>query len=337
MSQETYEWLNQFTLIGFTDKRGNAWHYREAAQGGEPNHYPGAVPVDDITRRLFNFQLVERPLYIPVLVDGEVTYQIVEDRKAILRDDSTDVLGIFKGGYQVNQYTQSLLNDVEEMLGDGIEIGSAGLLKKGAVAWVQVEAADTLTVNGVEFRPFIMAADSCDGSLARTYNKGNTVVVCDNTMAASLSSALATFKLKHTRNAKFNAVTARDALGILEEIGAEFSADIEMLTDWSVSDAEWTKFLDEVCKFDADAKTTRSQTIATAKRDDLRNLWDNDQRVAPWANTAFGVVQATNTYAHHIQTVRGANRAERNMLNSITGATEKSDAETLRILELVCA
>jgi len=348
MSQETIEWLNQFTLIGFTDKRGNAWHYREAAQGGEPNHYAGAVPVEDIQRRLFNFQLVERPLYVVVpcgidesdtmLPDGSPARTIVvDDRKAIMRNDTSDVLGIFKGGYQVNQYTQSLLNDVEEMLGQGIEIGSAGLLKKGSVAWVQIEATDTLTVNGVEFRPFIMAADSCDGSLARTYNKGNTVVVCDNTMAASLTSALATFKMKHTKNARFNAVTARDALGILEEIGAEFSADIETLTNWSVSDAEWSKFLDEVCKFDASAKTTRSATIAQNKRDDLQNLWTNDLRVTPWAGTAFGVVQATNTYAHHVQTVRGASRPERNMLNSITGATEKADVETLRVLELVTA
>ena len=27
MSQETSQWLNTRTLIGFTDKRGNAWHY----------------------------------------------------------------------------------------------------------------------------------------------------------------------------------------------------------------------------------------------------------------------------------------------------------------------
>jgi phage/plasmid-like protein (TIGR03299 family) len=348
MSKETLEWLNTMTLIGFTAKRGKAWHYRESVQGGEPNHYEGAVPVEDIERRLFNFQLVERPLYIVVpceinesttmLDDGTPAKTIVvDDRKAVMASDSSDVLGIFKGGYQVPQYTQSLLHDVREMLGDGIELASAGLLRNRAVAWVQVEARDTLTVNGLEFRPFIMACDSCDGSLARTYNKGNQIVVCDNTMAASLDNALATYKLKHTKHAKFNAVTARDALGIIEEIGAEFTESIEMLTNWSVSDREWTKFLDEVCKYDADAKTTRSQTIADKKRDDLLNLWDNDLRVNPWRGTAFGVVQATNTWAHHIQTVRGTNRAERNMLNAITGATEKADNETLRILELVCA
>jgi hypothetical protein len=33
-------------LIGFTDKRGHAWHYRPEEQGDEPNHYPGAIPLD---------------------------------------------------------------------------------------------------------------------------------------------------------------------------------------------------------------------------------------------------------------------------------------------------
>ena len=348
MSQETIEWLNQFTLIGHTAKRGNAWHYRESAQGGEPNHYIGAIPIEDVKRRLFNFQLVERPLYVVVpcginesdtmLSDGTPARTItVEDRKAILRDDTSDVLGIFKGGYKVTQYTESLLSDVQRLLGDGIDIGSAGLLKRGSVAWVQIEATETVTACGVEFRPFIMAADSCDGSLARTYNKGNQVVVCDNTMAASLTSAMNTYKLKHTKHARFDAGTVRDALALVAEIGAEFTESVEMLTNWSVSDREWAKFLDEVCKYDADAKTTRSQTIADKKRDELVNLWENDTRVNPWKGTAFGVVQANNTWAHHFQTVRGANKAERNMLNAITGATEKADNETLRILELVCA
>ena len=60
MSNETGEWLNTMTLIGFTEKRGNAWHYREELQGDEPNHYVGPVPVEDVQRRLFNFKVVER-------------------------------------------------------------------------------------------------------------------------------------------------------------------------------------------------------------------------------------------------------------------------------------
>jgi hypothetical protein len=45
MSKESLEWLNANTLIGFTSKRGTAWHYRADRQSKEPNHYPGSVPV----------------------------------------------------------------------------------------------------------------------------------------------------------------------------------------------------------------------------------------------------------------------------------------------------
>lgn len=338
MSKETLEWLNTNTLIGFSGKRGKFWHYRESMQGGEPNHYEGAVPVADIERRLFNFKLVERPLFIPVLQDGEMTYKALDDRKAVVTDDTNDVLGIFKNGMEGReQYSQTLLRDMEEIAGNGAEFASAGLLQNRSVAWVQLEASDTLTACGMEYRPFLMGVDSCNGSLVKTYNKGNTVVGCDNTMAESLLSSLAIFKQKHTKFAKFDANTVRDALGILEEIGAEFRESVETLANWAVTDADWTKFLDEVCKFDADAKTTRSMTIAQNKRAELQNLWNVDERVTPWKNTALGVVQATNTWNQHFQTVRGATKADRNMMNSITGATAKADANTLKVLELVTA
>jgi hypothetical protein len=48
-------------------------------------------------------------------------------------------------------------------------------------------------------------------------------------------------------------------------------------------------------------------------------------------------VQAVNTWTHHLQAVRGAERAERNMLNAITGATAKSDDETLALLGKILA
>jgi len=36
MPKETFQWLNTMTLIGFTAKRGHAWHYRGSGQGAEP-------------------------------------------------------------------------------------------------------------------------------------------------------------------------------------------------------------------------------------------------------------------------------------------------------------
>ena len=64
MTTETINDLNKNMLIGFTEKRGNAWHYRESAQGEEPNHYVGAVPLEDVRRRLFSWKAVEEVMYV---------------------------------------------------------------------------------------------------------------------------------------------------------------------------------------------------------------------------------------------------------------------------------
>ena len=41
MSRETLSWLNTNTLIGFTDKRGTAWHWGAEEQGEQSNHFSG--------------------------------------------------------------------------------------------------------------------------------------------------------------------------------------------------------------------------------------------------------------------------------------------------------
>ena len=66
MSKETMEWLNSNILVGFTAERGNAWHYRADLQGSEPNHYEGAIPTDDILRRLFAWSAVSAPVFVRV-------------------------------------------------------------------------------------------------------------------------------------------------------------------------------------------------------------------------------------------------------------------------------
>lgn len=75
MSQESMIWLNSQTLIGNTLQRGNAWHYREDLQGVEPNHYEGFIPVEDVTRRLFNFSMIEAAQ--TYIVAGEIENAII--------------------------------------------------------------------------------------------------------------------------------------------------------------------------------------------------------------------------------------------------------------------
>jgi len=138
MSDETSEWLNQNVLIGFTAKRGKAWHYRATDQGAEPNHYPGAIPLHDVQRRLFAWSPEEAVVLAEHRTAAGTTFLRDEKHKAIVRPDTGVVLGIVGKSYTIHGYREWLLGNVTALLGEA-GIGSAGLLESGARAWVQVE------------------------------------------------------------------------------------------------------------------------------------------------------------------------------------------------------
>lgn len=335
MSRESLAWLNTNTLIGFTDKRGNAWHYRASAQGDEPNHYPGPIPVPDVKRRLFGWEPIEGSIETSYLTGDGVTRLIDPTRKAIVRPDTGEILGVFKQGFRIHEYRQWLVEHIEAILDDELFIGSAGLLKGGAVAWVQVEVPESCTTpEGVTFRPFLSATTSLDGSLSSTYQTGAQLIVCDNTLSAALNEGNAKrLKIKHSRNSLGRIAEVRDALGIIHQVADDFAAEVKRLCQVEVSGRQWDSFLDLQVPMPKDLG--RGRTMAETKRHALTRLWTHDERVAPWRGTAFGVVQAVNTFAHHEQIVRGAGRAERNMLRMVTGGVDELDLSTLQTLEKV--
>jgi phage/plasmid-like protein (TIGR03299 family) len=342
MGNETTKWYNTKILVGFTTKRGQAWHFNAAAQGEEPNHYDLAIPVADVSRRLFDWAPVEGSV-VTVYVDKDGNRQTIADadRKTIVRpagtfgpEDDGAILGLFKDGYQIHSYQEWLVNSVSTILGDTLQIGSAGLLKGGAVAWVSVEVPENiLTPEGVEFRPNLLATTSLDGSLSTTYKRVVTNVVCDNTHGAALGEKGQAVKVKHSRYSNLKLDDARDALAIIHETADDFAAEVAGLCSTPVSAKQWGAFLDILAPIGKDAG--RAQTIAINKQDALKALYLNDNRVSPWAGTAWGVVQAVNTWEHHGKTVKGSDRNSRNVLRKITGDFDSLDSETFATLNKV--
>jgi phage/plasmid-like protein (TIGR03299 family) len=325
MSMETREWLSKYTLIGFTEKRGNAWHYRE----GDNNHYAGAIPVDDVLKRLFSWS--------PAVVQEQWTFNgklyTAPKDIVVVRDDTGEKLGTFTDGYRPHPYQEWLVNNVFTLVdasGDELGVSSAVLLRSGKIASVQIEVPETFRgPAGVEFRPFLTASSSFDGSISTQYGLMHTMVVCDNTLNAGLNEKGQKIKIRHTRNSLEGMVqAARDALGLIHSAADEFSAEVEDLLSKELTEKAFAEIVAELVPVEDDA-TKRSLTMAANKRDKLMGL-RSDPRVEPWWGTAFGGVQLLNTFRQHEGIVRGAVRPERNMLNNVLGVTEtdnRSDRE----------
>ena len=332
MSMETMEWLNTQTLIGFTDKRGNAWHYREGAD----NHYSGAIPENDVLNRLFNFDVEEAEIRFTFKGRSKK----VPNQKIMYRNDNGDALGIFKDGYQGHGYKEWLLENVKSILSSDLAIGSAGLLKNGGQAWVSIEMEELFKSEkaGVEFRPHLLACTSFDGSLATTYKRCIQVVVCDNTLSAGLSEAGQTYKLKHTKYSQAKIGDARDALQIVFDTAEDFEQHLNNLIETEITSAQFDKMLDILVPVPEDEKNKRGITVANNKREEISALYANDDRAAQWNGTAFGALQAFNTWNHHFAQVRkGAPRIVRNMENVVSDKMGNADNAVLEALKLVAA
>jgi phage/plasmid-like protein (TIGR03299 family) len=328
MSAETLEWLNQNTLIGYTATRGKAWHFTPDEQGDEPNHYPEAIPVADVNRRLFHWDIERAPLQAMTSV-GFVT---VEGKMATVRSDTGAVLGIVSDRYTEHQYREWLIKHVGALLdvsGSDLGIGSAILLKGGAVAAVQIERPDSVMIGGDEQRPFLLASTSADGSLATSYRSCYQRVVCDNTHEAALREKdSAVFSVRHTRNSADRLGEARQALEIAYTQLDRFAADVEQLMNTTVNPMEFQAVRNVLLPLPAEkgGGHTRMENI----RHDIEALYTGDPRVAPYQGTAWGVLQAFNTYRQHESTIRKAtNREEKNRLALITGETGTADRKVL--------
>lgn len=323
-------------LTGYTDKRGTAWQPTARTIDGEPNHYPGPIPVEDVRRRLFNWKPLEGAV-MSVVTFPDGTTDVFPDptRKTIIHPLTRATLGVFKNGYRVHDYDEWLIHNVENILDADLAIGSAGTGRGGAVAWVQIEMADTAEVEGVEYRPYLTAATSLDGSIRTTYFTGVKVVMCDNALSAALAKADHRFKVKHSANSLSRIGDVREALELIHTAKDAFDQEVRDLVAMTVTDRQWDAFLDEYAPLPEEPG--RKMTLAEQKRGELNMLWTSDDRAAPWHGTGFGVLAAANTWMHHFQTVRGVDRAERNMDRVLRDKVADADLEVLGMLEAALA
>jgi len=161
-------------------------------------------------------------------------------------------------------------------------------------------------------------------------------VVCDNTLSAALNSTDASrLKIRHSRNSLNKLGKVRDALGIVHQIAETFTAQLEQLTNQLVTEHQWIRFVAAYCRTDDAKASKRALTCRAEQAEQLNRLWTSDQRVTPWRGTAYGVLAAANTYAHHYAPVRGATRAERNTERLVTGKVYDLDHHTLQVLATV--
>jgi phage/plasmid-like protein (TIGR03299 family) len=346
MSAESANWLRNNILVGFKETRGDAWWNSRGFgmdmsvdDSGESNHYDGAIPIEDVRRRIFNQPVVSLPLFVPN-ANAESNpdapeYLSIPDRVAIANSVTGNVFGIFKSGYVIHQFDEWLMGNIATILDDDLQIGSVGLLQNGAVGWVSVEVPENITTpEGVEFRPNLYGVTSHNGTMATMFKRCVTNIVCDNTLRAANGESGQEIKVKHTKNSGFRIANARDALAVVHSAADDFAAEVAALSAVKVNAKTFSKFLDLWSPIpDGDDANKRAVTLSENRRAILTNLWKSDIRVQPWNDSAWGIVQAVNTFDQHFSSIHTGGdtdnstkqiaRWQRSIIGAVNGDLDK--------------
>lgn len=317
MTRESLATLRSNTIQGYGIK---AWHYRKGISA-EP--FPAAVPEDVVAALFPAIEEVPTGYQLPPQITAEGVsageWVTNPDHKTLLRADTRAPLAVVGKDYGVHQYGQTLL-------GMGLPIACAGLLREGRHAWVQYGTADEITtVDNVRFTTKLLCVTSADASLATQMRYVTTLAVCDNTLAAALREGSDTVqRVRHTRLSVARVEDMRRAFGLIDNV-AEHTA--EVVTDQvrtTVTDTQITALLDQLLPASvpgAAGVSPRSRSIAGSKRNAIMRryagMWGD------YTGTAFGILQAIDT-ATRWDFKKSGDRHEYQMRKTIEGDFDKN-------------
>ena len=217
----------------------------------------------------------------------------VDDRQAITRSDTDAVLGIFTSGYVMHQYREWLLSTVANILDDDLVISSAGLLRGGAIAWVEVVRPRDDHHPG---RVRLPAQPAGHHQLRRVHRH--------HLQADRHGDGVRQHQRPGPQRARASS-TRSSTPGTPPRRSPPHGKPWPWSTPWATtsprssrssptppsSEHQWRAFLDAHVPLDdgkGHALEGRSRTLATRKRGELENLYRHDGRAAPWTGTALG-------------------------------------------------
>lgn len=284
MSQETQNWLDNNVVTW-----EQAWHQRPDS----PNVYPGGVPMEVVRDLLTSWTPEEIELY-------DADMKLISEFKAIRRSDTREIFAVLGERYELHTYKDWLTDTVTDSIAsdEDVIISSAGLLKKGAQAWVVVQRPMVAHAHGgVEFWPFLTLSTSLDGSMSTQINKNNKVAVCDNTL--EIERGINTqFFFRHVKGSGNKLGEFRGIAAALSQGETDFAREVNRLLDMKVDEKVWRTLVEmqvPIKEDDGPAKKTQSRR----KRQELDTLYRVDERAASWTGTGYGALQAFNTWEQH--------------------------------------
>jgi phage/plasmid-like protein (TIGR03299 family) len=271
--------------------------------------------------KLDNWKVDVTPLHV-TYPDGQV--EEVPGRFATVRTDTNKLLGVVGDRYEIVQ-NEELFEFADALVDTGdAHYESAGSLRDNKVVFLTMELERPVKVADVDFKPFLNVTSSHDGSFAFRAGVSPTVIVCMNTLRLAIDGAAHEYTIKHTMNVADRIAQAREALRISFDYYDGFDAEIVKLIDTDVTNRKFESIMRDLFP---EGTTEIQGRNAQEKREAIRVVYKTDPSSAPWQGSAWGVLNAVNTWEMWGADIRKTDSVSENPL---TARLERTATKFLR-------
>src|SRR3989304_425621 len=190
------------------------------------------------------------------IYSGFAEIKEVDDFKAVIRQDTGEVLGIRKQKYTPYQ-NKDAFKVLDPFIGEGKAVWhTAGVLGKGERVWIQAKLPGYIEVTKNDIiEKYFLLVNSHNGSTGIKLLFSPQRVVCQNTLQMALVSGQSSImNIKHTKNHEIKIKQALKVLGLVEKIAEDFENDAKKMYEFKMSDADIDAYLADIINITKEAK-----------------------------------------------------------------------------------
>lgn len=236
----------------------------------------------------------------------------IPSRKAVVRSDTDDVLGVVGNSYVPVQNYQAF-GFLDAIVADGsLRYHTAGALGKGERVWMLAKLPDDIRVKNSDdiTEKYLLLSNSHDGSSSLRVHFTPIRVVCANTLAIAARNGRGQgVSIIHKGDLTAKVQQAQEVLGLAKRFYDEVDAQINRLATHYPSLRQLEEYFRQVYPDSPDGESTRTKNV----RQELLRLFEKGigHDIPEIRHSTWTALNAVTEYVDHYRSTRGKTAADR--------------------------
>jgi phage/plasmid-like protein (TIGR03299 family) len=225
---------------------------------------------------------------------------VIPDKKAIVREDTNQVLDVMGDGYYPyqNHELMELLYQVSNKT--GLEVHRGGSFKDGARVYVQLKSED-LKLGNDRIEGFLTGINSFDGSTSLAFGHSNVTISCQNKFFSAFRQVQN--KIRHTKSMSIRIDEICKRLDVVLEEEQSIYRHIVELSETTFDDLMKERVTRKLFGIKPEINLNDQEAISTQTRNKMSKFYiDLNGEIQSKGDNLWGLFSGVTKYTTHSYT-----------------------------------